>query len=163
MTSTEADRPDIAPSLESLAFLFGQWRGRGRGDYPTIEPFEYEEEIRFTTVGKPFLVYHQRTWDQTGRPLHTEMGYLRPSGPGAAEFLIVQPTGITEIHVGTVDASAVRFVTHHVGLSPTAKDVRSVGRTLAVNDNVLTYRLDMEAVGQPSQFHLEAALNRVDE
>ncbi len=149
------------PALEPVAFLLGTWRGGGRGDYPTIDPFDYTEEISFTHVGKPFLVYHQRTWGAGGDPLHTEMGYVRPVSPERAELVIAQPTGITEIHEGVVDGDTVRFTTVGVGRAPTAKDVRAVARTLSVSDDTLNYRLDMEAVGQGLQFHLEATLTRV--
>ena len=151
---------EIAPPLQPLAFLVGRWRGHGRGDYPTIESFEYEEEIAFTHVGKPFLVYQQRTWDTTGSPLHTEAGYVRPVGTEGAELVIAQPTGITEIHAGPVDGTTLRLVTQSVGVSPTAKDVRAVARTISVDGDTLTYRLDMEAVGEAMQFHLEAELVR---
>ncbi len=151
---------ELAPPLEPLAFLLGTWRGRGRGDYPTIESFEYDEEITFSHVGKPFLVYHQRTWDLDGRPLHTEMGYVRPVGTDGAEFVIAQPTGITEIHAGPLDGQTPRLATQSVGVSPTAKEVRAVARTISVDGDTMTYRLDMEAVGQPLQFHLEAELRR---
>jgi hypothetical protein len=148
--------------LVSLRFLLGTWRGRGRGDYPTIEPFTYEEEISFTHAGKPFIVYAQKTWTPDGRPLHTETGYLRPVGIDGAELVVAQPTGITEIHSGVVDGASVRFSTRGVGVSPTAKDVRSVARSLWVEDDTLRYRLDMAAVGLRLQFHLEAALARTE-
>lgn len=150
-------------ALDSLRFLLGRWRGHGRGDYPTIDAFEYEEEVTFTTAGKPFIVYHQRTWDPAGAPLHSEMGYLRPVGSAGAELVVAQPTGITEIHSGVVDGSSVSFSSHAVALSPTAKDVRTVARVFTVRDGRLHYRLDMEAVGHGLQFHLEAALSRSDD
>ena len=149
-----------ADVLAQLRFFVGTWRGRGKGDYPTIQPFEYEEEIVFEDVAKPFLVYRQRTWDVDGKPLHTESGYLRPAGIDAAEFIVAQPTGITEIHAGPLAGQSLRLSSHTVGVSPTAKMVRAVVRTFTVTGNTLTYRLDMEAVDQTLQFHLEAELAR---
>jgi hypothetical protein len=151
---------DLHPAAVSLGFLLGTWRGAGRGDYPTIAPFEYTEEVTFGHAGKPFLTYQQRTWDTDGSPLHTEAGYVRPVDAGNCELVIAQPTGVTEIHDGRVDGQQLRFVTTGVGLTATAKDVRSVARTIVVADDTLTYRLDMAAVGQGLTFHLEAELQR---
>jgi hypothetical protein len=154
--------PPLHPDLQPLGFLVGTWRGSGRGDYPTIEGFAYEEEISFTHVGKPFLFYHQRTWEAEGRrPLHTEAGYLRPVGTDGAELVIAQPTGITEIHAGPLEGRTLRLRSLQVGLTPTAVDVRSTARTIAVAGDELQYELDMAAVGQPLQFHLEATLHRI--
>ena len=91
--------PPLHADLEHLVFLLGSWKGKGTGDYPDIDPFEYLEVSTFTHVGKPFIAYAQRTRDlATGEPLHAETGYLRPVDAGRAEFVIAQPTGIVEIH-----------------------------------------------------------------
>lgn len=37
--------PALHPDCEPLAGLVGSWRGRESGEYPTIEPFEYLEEV----------------------------------------------------------------------------------------------------------------------
>lgn len=154
--------PAVHPALAGLEFLLGRWRGSGRGEYPTIDSFTYREEVEFTHAGKPFLVYHQRTWDQAGAPLHTEVGYLRPIGTDTAELVIAQPTGVTEIHTGDVAGTSLRLTAAQIGLSPTAKSVTAVTRQLEVAGNELTYRLEMAAVGQELQLHLEATLRRVD-
>jgi len=95
---------DLNPALKPVAFLLGTWRGEGEGQYPTIKPFRYREEIRFTHNGKPFLIYTQRTEAiDTGQPLHGEAGYLRLVGDGRLEFVIAQPIGFAEISLGRVN------------------------------------------------------------
>src|SRR2546421_11877811 len=94
---------DLHPALKPVAFLLGTWRGEGEGQYPTIKPFRYREEIRFTHNGKPFLTYTQRTEAiDTGQPLHAEAGYLRLLGDGPLELVSAQPIGFAEIPLGRV-------------------------------------------------------------
>ena len=154
--------PPLHADLASLAFLLGTWSGTGHGVYPTIADFDYGEEVTFSHAGKPFLAYHQRTWEAGAaageRPLHTEMGYWRPAGPGRLEVMIAHPTGIVEIQEGTVAGTTVSLTAAFVGLTGTAKDVTTLERNLTVAGDRLTYRLLMGAVGRPHQLHLEATL-----
>ena len=153
--------PELHPELAGLAFLLGTWEGSGRGDYPTVDAFSYDERISFAHAGKPFLSYQQRTWDPDGEPLHSEAGYLRPAGPRGAELVLCQPTGITEVHTGVITDMSIHFETTSVGRTPTAKEASMVVRRLRVAGDELSYRLDMAAVGQDLQYHLEAVLTRV--
>lgn len=157
--------PELHPNLEALAPLLGTWAGEGTGKYPTIESFEYLEEVAFSHVGKPFLIYTQKTRAVTdGKPLHAETGYLRVPESGHVELVLAHPSGITEIEVGnysvTGDIIEIEMATTSIGLTPTAKDVTSLGRTFRVDGDQLSYSMRMGAVGQPLQDHLDAVLQR---
>jgi hypothetical protein len=154
---------DLPPESAQLEPLVGTWKGQGHGDYPTIEPFDYLEEVTFSTIlTKPFLVYTQKTRHaETGSPLHTEAGYVRSVGPGRVELTISQPTGIVEIHSGTIEDGVFAFVSDRVVTTSTAVDVSACTRTITVTADVLSYVLAMEAVGQPMTKHLTARLLRV--
>ena len=157
--------PDLHPDLQALAPLLGVWEGRGSGEYPTVEPFDYVEEVVFSHVGKPFLVYGQKTRATTdGKPLHAETGYLRAPQPGRVELVLAHPSGITEIELGTytADGSTIELdmTTSNVGLTPTAKQVTALGRHFRVDGDELSYSVQMDAVGQPLQPHLAAVLYR---
>lgn len=152
----------LHPDLDPLASLVGAWRGEGHGEYPTIDSFDYLEEVEFSHVGKPFLAYTQRTRDaRTGLALHAECGYLRPAGAGRVELVIAQPSGIVEVHEGSVDAGRIELASVGVLTSPTAKACTAVTRCLVVEADELRYDLAMAAVGLPLTHHLTAVLGRV--
>ncbi len=153
--------PALHPAIQPLAFLLGSWVGEGKGDYPTVEPFTYGEQIDFSHTGRPFLFYVQRTWEPgTAYPMHSEAGYLRPVAEGEVEWIIAQPTGITEILAGPLTGRRLTLISTEVGVSPTAKHVSAVRRTIEVAGDTLSYQLDMAAVDQDMQFHLAAELAR---
>ncbi len=158
-----APAAELHPALAPLAFLLGTWRGDGSGHYPTIEPFAYVEEISFVHVGKPWLLYTQRTRHATeDRPLHAETGYWRPVGEGTVEVVMAYPTGHVEIAEGTVRGTSVEVVTSTLAAAPTAKRVDRVERRITVEGDELQYVLAMAAVGEPLTDHLEATLRRDD-
>lgn len=159
----------LHPDLELLRGLVGTWRGPGAGEYPTIDPFEYQEEVTFGHVGKPFLAYGQKTRHaSTDLPLHAETGYWRPVGDGGIEVVIVHPTGITEILLGQPEAGpepgdvVLDLLSTSVTGTPTAKSVTEVHRRFELRGDELTYDVAMAAVGQPLTHHLHATLHRVD-
>lgn len=160
----------LHPQLAPIACLLGTWTGRGQGEYPTIEPFEYAESITFSHVGKPFLAYTQRTRSLGGtgappQPMHAESGYWRFPAPGRVEVVLSHPTGVVEIEEGTVgtrlDGSIViDLATTTVALTSTAKAVSALERRFIVHGDALDYTVAMAAVGTPMQHHLSATLYR---
>ena len=126
---------ELHPAVAHLAPLVGTWRGGGAGHYPTIDPFEYTEEVTFGHVGKPFLAYTQRTKSIDGAPMHAESGYWRPTGEQGLEVLIVHPSGIVEVLVG--EATETHFgllVTLTAGASEASGDGGTSGASGRASD-----------------------------
>lgn len=153
--------PEMHELVRPLAFLLGTWRGTGTGEYPTIQTFEYGEEVHFWHVGKPMLAYTQRTWAlDDKRPLHAEMGYWRPQRDGRIELVIAHPTGVVEIETGTIDGKSITLETTRVVGTESAKEVNHLTRTFHGEGDKLRYRVGMAAVGVPLTHHLAATLVR---
>lgn len=158
---------ELHPACEPLRLLLGTWQGSGRGDYPSIEPFDYLEEVAFGHVGKPFLTYSQKTRHKdTDQPLHAEFGYWRPVKDDTLEVVLAHPTGIAETTQGSFSLEEngylkIKLASTHIGLTATAKEVAQVVRMITATPRTLTYTLDMGAVGHPLQRHLEATLSKL--
>jgi hypothetical protein len=159
------EHPDIAP----LSFLLGRWEGVGKGDYPTIEAFDFIQEVTFSHNGKPFLSYTSRSWRMSpdgtrGQPLATETGFWRPRPDSRVELLLTHPTGITEIYLGEVSGTRVELATDAVVRTESAKPYVAGKRLYGLVDSQregekdLAYAFDMAAMGQPLQPHLWARL-----
>ena len=166
MTSATAREAELHGACEALAPLLGTWRGSGNGRYPTIEDFEYLEELNFSHVGKPFLAMTQRTRDPlSDAPLHAEVGYLRPQPNQGLEMVLTQPTGLVEIHDGSLAETPTGVLlelrTVSVEGTRTAKPITEVRRRIEVEGATLTTQMWMAAMGQPLTHHLKAELTRV--
>jgi hypothetical protein len=164
--------PDLHPALLGLLPLVGVWRGRGQGDYPTIEGFHYAQEIRFSHDGRPFLFYESRAWviDVDGNPIkpsNRETGWWRPvlvdgKATDEVEVLLGQPTGIMELYIGQAKGTTQwQMATDAVVRTSTAKEVRGGQRLYGIVDGALLYAFDLAAVGEKLQPHLSARLERV--
>ena len=154
------------PGLVPLLFLLGRWEGAGVGGYPTIESFQFGQEIEFSHNGKPFLIYSSRTWmldeDGTiGRPLAVETGYWRPQPDNQLEVLLAHPTGFVEVYLGQITGTKIEMATDAVIRTASAKDVTGGKRLYGLIGTDLGYAYDLAAEGQPLQSHLSAQLKRV--
>ncbi|GAA4457071.1 FABP family protein [Phytohabitans houttuyneae] len=163
--------PDLHPALLALLPYIGEWRGRGKGGYPTIEDFDYGQEIRISHDGRPFLHYQSRAWilDEESKPVRPamrEVGWLRPvledgRATDEVEALITNPTGIMELYLGRVNGTQLEMATDAVLRTSTAKEVTAGHRLYGIVEGALLYAQDMAAVGHGLTPHLSARLIRV--
>ena len=161
---------ELHPDLAAVRSLLGTWSGRGHGEYPTIQPFDFAESITFEHVGKPFLSYRQRTRSigtpgTPGLPMHAESGYWRFPSAGRVELVLSHPTGVVEVEEGTIELSldgaiVVELATTQVIRTTSAKEVTGLERTFRIRGDVIEYSLRMAAAGHPMQYHLSARLER---
>jgi hypothetical protein len=150
--------------VAALSFLLGTWRGMGTGGYPTIEPFEYREELAFEHVGDAFLLYRQESWSPADEPVHFERGFLRPGdSPDTVELCLAHPIGVTEIAHGTLAGTTIEFdaTSQDIARSRTGMRVQGLRRRYQVAGDELAYQLDLATADTPMTLHLEAALRRV--
>lgn len=155
-------------NLVLLRLLLGEWSGTGRGEFPTIEPFEYLETLSFAGDHRPFLHYEQRAKRRSAGqteyiPSHWESGFLRLLPTGEVELVNAQASGRLERLTGSFEQIQTGLILH---LKSTAflNDPRMVetSRTITVEGNSMHYTQSMytTAVSGPSH-HVEARLIRI--
>jgi hypothetical protein len=153
----------VHPDVAGLAFLIGTWVGGGHGGYPTIEPFDFSEEIVVEHGGDAWLGLRQRSWAPDGSTLHWERGFLRPGETAEAlELTLAHPLGLVEVAHGTRDGTsfATRTEPGGVGRTATGLDVVGVQRRYVVDGDELRYELDMQTERTPMTWHLASTLRR---
>ncbi|WP_182524758.1 FABP family protein [Nocardioides dongkuii] len=157
---------NLHPDCGPIAWLLGTWRGNGHGDYPTIEPFQFGQELIFTHDGRPFFHYMARAWiiDEQGEKVREgaiETGFWRARPEGHLEVLLSHMSGISEIWYGQAEGGKVELRTAGVSFTESAKEVTAGHRMYGNVEGDLLYAQDMAAVGQELQPHTWARLKRV--
>ena len=156
---------DLHADLMPLAWLLGRWEGSGHGDYPTIERFQFDQEVVFAHDGRPFLHYFSRTWvlDDDGnraRPGALETGFWRPRPDSEVEMVLAHPTGFAEVWYGRIDGAKIELASDVIARSASAKEVTAGQRLYGLVDGELMWAYDMAAQGQALQPHLWGRLVR---
>jgi hypothetical protein len=164
-------------TLKKVLPILGRWRGEGVGTYPTMNTFHYIEEAEFSQLpNKPIFVYTHKTWHKdTQNPMHHEQGYIRALGDSDhVEFLVAQPTGVTEIEEGVVSEqdhndgkqTTLQFNTKSIQRTSTAKHPYAIeiSRKFTVTQKedkwVMDIHVDMATENTPKTRHLTASLHR---
>lgn len=151
----------VHPALAPLAGFFGTFRGDGSGEYPTIQPFTYREQLTFQHRGAPVAGFTQATTSADGtRPMHHEAGFLRIGADGVLEMTVAHTFGITEVLTGTVTENLIVCRSTMLGVAPSAKTVTHTRREYRLDGDTLNYRLWMSYGGHDDVLHLTGTLHR---
>jgi hypothetical protein len=158
----------LHPDLNPLAWLVGSWSGKGHGEYPGIESFQFAQEVTFAHDGRNFLTYFSRSWiidenDEIIRPAASEVGFWRVKENNVLEVLLAHNTGIAEGWVGLVQGAKIQLAMDQGYSSPTAKIVTAGSRLYGLVEGELFTSYDMAAQGQTLQAHLWSSLERQSE
>ncbi|XP_054263808.1 peroxynitrite isomerase THAP4-like isoform X3 [Macrosteles quadrilineatus] len=115
----------IHEALKPLSWLVGSWIGsNGVGQFPTIKPFNYCEEISFLSFGQPLLNFTSQTWHaEKKNPMHFEAGFLRiKPDSNQVSFVVSHNFGVSEVEEGTVDENRLVLETISISRMSFAKD-----------------------------------------
>jgi hypothetical protein len=150
-----------------LELLIGTWCGSGKGEYPSIEPFTYVEEIKFQDNGfRDVIQYEQRTWLDVNRtnPSHWETGLIRLLSEHEIEIINAQIGRRVEVLVGEILPKGQQHFAVDLNSIKIANDARMVGteRHLEISGDQLHYTMSMAMTKVPAMtHHLQATLRRV--
>jgi hypothetical protein len=155
----------LHPDLMPLAWMVGTWRGKGHGEYPGIEPFQFAHEVTFNHDGGAFLTYFSRSWiiddnNEIIKQSASETGFWRVSGEKKLEVLISHSTGITEGWVGMFDGPKIQLVMDQGYSAPTAKVVNEGQRLYGLVEGELFFAYDMAYGDHKLQAHVWSTMPR---
>ena len=147
--------------------LEGTWRGEGHGGYPTIDLFDYRENLVFTRKNDSTMAYDQRTEKRTDGtdefvPSHWENGFISILENGDLELVNAQSGGRGEVLTGKIELvdSIVRL---HFTSKALMNDARMVttARIFELEGDQLRYEMEMGTTKVPNlSRHLIILLER---
>lgn len=153
--------------LYPVAWMVGKWGGKGMGEWPGAEKFEFVQEVTFRHDGRPFLEYTSKSWiiDAEGnhiRPGAAESGYWRIKPNRVIELVLAHSTGISEGWLGKIsdDRPSIQLALDHAYIAPTAKGVTDGARLYGLVEGQLFTSYDMAAMEKELQAHIWSSLER---
>ena len=163
--------------LEPISWLAGTWKGQGCGGFPTMDDFEFEDEMRIKTdlkgyVQEPLIHFEEMAWvldKEEKRFMHWETGYFKPDQDGRIQFYICHNTGRIEITYGKFEvlnsqnkSFEIHFNSEFIRNDKGTKFATKSNRKIILQDDTLTYSLAMstEDVSEMNH-HLTSKLMKV--
>lgn len=158
--------PSLHPDLAPLAWLVGRWEGAGVIGYPTMDSYNFGQEIEVTHDTRPFLTWRATSWklDEAGEKVsveETEQGYWRAFGTDEVELIVAHPTGILELYYGSAANGKIEVQTDGVLRSPHSPEYSAAQRLYGNVNSNLMWATDIAAHGHPLTPHASAELTRV--
>lgn len=118
--------PKMNPVVEPLSWMLGTWLSDppGAGTFPTLQPFQYLEEVHISHVGQPMLNFSFNSFHpDTRKPMHRECGFIRlKPDTNKVAFVSAQNTGIVEVEEGEVNGQELCIASHSIARISFAKE-----------------------------------------
>lgn len=157
---------NIHQALTPISWIIGKWKSTSaKGAYPTIQSFEYCEELEFKSVGQPTLNYTSTTWHPIKlNPMHLESGFLRiKPGTNKLAFMVSHNFGLTSLEEGEVYGNEIMLKAKEISRMSFAKDpaITSLERVIRLEDGKLHITVAMATDKTPLNNHLEIFYERI--
>ncbi|VTJ81240.1 Hypothetical predicted protein [Marmota monax] len=118
--------PKMNPVVEPLSWMLGTWLSDppGAGTFPTLQPFQYLEEVHISHVGQPMLNFSFNSFHpDTRKPMHRECGFIRlKPDTNKVAFVSAQNTGVVEVEEGEVNGQELCIASHSIARISFAKE-----------------------------------------
>ncbi|KAG6922721.1 THAP domain containing 4, partial [Chelydra serpentina] len=168
LLSQDCETPELNPVIEPLSWMLGTWLSDppGDGDFPTMKPFQYLEEVCISHVGQPMLNFSFNAFHpDTRKPMHRECGFIRlKPDTNKVAFISAQNTGLVEVEEGEVNGQELSITSHSIARISFAKKphVEKITRTFRLNsDGKLEQTISMATTAQPMTQHLHITYKKV--
>ncbi|KAJ6669241.1 hypothetical protein lerEdw1_008050 [Lerista edwardsae] len=168
LLSQDCETPQLNPVIEPLSWMLGHWLSDppGDGDFPTMKPFQYLEEVHISHVGQPMLNFSFNAFHpDTRKPMHRECGFIRiKPDTNKVAFISAQNTGLVEVEEGEVNGQELSIASHSVARISFAKKphVEQITRKFRLNsDGKLEQTVSMATTTQPMTQHLHITYKKV--
>ncbi|XP_021487754.1 peroxynitrite isomerase THAP4 isoform X2 [Meriones unguiculatus] len=160
--------PKMNPVVEPLSWMLGTWLSDppGVGTFPTLQPFQYLEEVHISHVGQPMLNFSFNSFHpETHKPMHRECGFIRlKPDTNKVAFVSAQNTGIVEVEEGEVNGQELCISSHSISRISFAKEphVEQITRKFRLNsEGKLEQTVSMATTTQPMTQHLHVTYKKV--
>ncbi|XP_031224362.1 THAP domain-containing protein 4 isoform X1 [Mastomys coucha] len=160
--------PKLNPVVEPLSWMLGTWLSDppGVGTFPTLQPFQYVEEVHISHVGQPMLNFSFNSFHpETHKPMHRECGFIRlKPDTNKVAFISAQNTGIVEVEEGEVNGQELCVSSHSISRISFAKEphVEQITRKFRLNsEGKLEQTVSMATTTQPMTQHLHITYKKV--
>lgn len=113
---------ELLETMHPLTWLEGTWKGKGSGGFPTMEDFEYEDQMDFRIIknayyDEPLIHFEEIAWITTKGEKsfkHWESGYYKPTPRGQIQFYVCHNTGRIEVTYGKFQFADIKSRTFEI-------------------------------------------------
>ncbi|XP_058467840.1 peroxynitrite isomerase THAP4-like isoform X2 [Malaya genurostris] len=158
----------IHEALKPIQWLIGSWESvTAKGHFPTIKDFNYNEVLKFESLGQPLLNYEARSRNPvSGAPMHLETGFLRiQPGTKHLAFMVSHNFGLTVLEEGLAHENGLELESKSISRMSFAKDpaVKVIKKVFKLHeDGTLEIRTDMETSNTALTNHLMAVYRKME-